>query len=206
MPNEILQAAQGVADALAPTLQAPAARWRWAEVESVESDGTLTVSMSGVSVSDIRAAQHVMGAKAGDRVRISRLGTEALADAVAATHAEVERDDMAYASGLASGVGSAPVRRAGAVAVLTLAGVRLASNLSSGSSVVIGTVPAGYRPAGNIYAPIMVGSNSSNYRNIFVMVTYVGDSNAGRVTLYNNSGAQLANTVVLNASTCYIIG
>lgn len=77
--------AQAIADALAPTPQAPAARWRWGTVVSVGSGGTMNVSIGGATVAGIRCAQHVVGANVGDRVRVLYCGTEAMVDAVRAS-------------------------------------------------------------------------------------------------------------------------
>lgn len=77
--------AQAIADALAPTQQAPAARWRWGTVVSVGSGGTMNVSIGGSTVAGIRCAQHVMGAQVGDRVRVLYCGTECMVDAVRAS-------------------------------------------------------------------------------------------------------------------------
>lgn len=85
MADLVSQSAQAIADALAPTPQAPAARWRWGTVVSVNADGTMNVSIGGATVPGIRCAQHVMGAQVGDRVRVMYCGTEAIVDAVRAT-------------------------------------------------------------------------------------------------------------------------
>ena len=87
MANLVEQSAQMIADALAPSPSIPGARWRWGTVESVGVDGTMTVSIGGATVPGIRAAQHVMGAQVGDRVRVLYCGTEAMVDAVRASSA-----------------------------------------------------------------------------------------------------------------------
>lgn len=87
MADLVNASAQAIADALAPTPQAPAARWRWGSVVSVNADGTMNVSIGGATVPSIRCAQHVMGAQVGDRVRVLYLGTEAMVDAVRASSA-----------------------------------------------------------------------------------------------------------------------
>ena len=84
MADLVNASAQAIADALAPSPQAPAARWRWGTVVSVNADGTMNVSIGGATVPSIRCAQHVMGAQAGDRVRVLYLGTEAMVDAIRA--------------------------------------------------------------------------------------------------------------------------
>lgn len=87
MADLVNASAQAIADALAPTPQAPAARWRWGSVVSVNADGTMNVSIGGATVPSIRCAQHVMGAQVGDRVRVLYCGTEAMVDAVRASSA-----------------------------------------------------------------------------------------------------------------------
>lgn len=82
MPNPIDQSAQAIADALAPSANAPSARWRWGTVKSVGSNGTMNVEIGGATVPGVRCAQHVMGAQVGDRVRVMYCGTEAIVDAV----------------------------------------------------------------------------------------------------------------------------
>lgn len=85
MADLVNASAQAIADALAPSPQAPAARWRWGSVVSVNADGTMNVSIGGATVPSIRCAQHVMGAQVGDRVRVLYCGTECMVDAVRAT-------------------------------------------------------------------------------------------------------------------------
>lgn len=80
----IEQSAQSIADALAPTASAPAARWRWGTVAAVGAYGTIDVIVGGATLTGIRAAQHVMGAGVGDRCRVMFCGTEAMVDAVRA--------------------------------------------------------------------------------------------------------------------------
>lgn len=87
MADLVSASAQAIADALAPSPQAPAARWRWGSVVSVSNSGTMNVSIGGATVPGIRCAQHVMGAQVGDRVRVMYCGTEAIVDAVRATGA-----------------------------------------------------------------------------------------------------------------------
>ena len=87
MADLVSASAQAIADALAPSPQAPAARWRWGTVVSVNADGTMNVSIGGATVPSIRCAQHVMGAQAGDRVRVLYCGTECMVDAVRASSA-----------------------------------------------------------------------------------------------------------------------
>lgn len=85
MADLVNASAQAIADALAPSPHAPAARWRWGSVVSVNADGTMNVSIGGATVPSVRCAQHVMGAQVGDRVRVLYCGTECMVDAVRAT-------------------------------------------------------------------------------------------------------------------------
>lgn len=85
MADLVNASAQAIADALAPSPQAPAARWRWGSVVSVNAGGTMNVSIGGATVPSIRCAQHVMGAQVGDRVRVLYCGTECMVDAVRAS-------------------------------------------------------------------------------------------------------------------------
>lgn len=91
--------AQAIADALAPTQQAPSARWRWGTVVSVANDGTMNVSIGGSTVAGVRCAQHVMGAQVGDRVRVLYCGTECMVDAVRATSGKARKIGGASVTG-----------------------------------------------------------------------------------------------------------
>lgn len=84
----IEQSAQNIADALAPSAQSPAVKWRWGTVEAVGEQGTMDVAVGGSTLYGIRASRHCMSAKVGDRVRVSYYGTEALVDAIRATESE----------------------------------------------------------------------------------------------------------------------
>ena len=84
----IEQSAQSIADALAPSAQSPAVKWRWGTVEAVGEQGTMDVAVGGSTLLGIRASRHCMSAKVGDRVRVSYYGTEALVDAIRATEAQ----------------------------------------------------------------------------------------------------------------------
>lgn len=100
MPSLIDQSAQAIADALAPSPQAPSARWRWGTVVSVSNSGTMNVSIGGATVPGIRAAQHVMGAQVGDRVRVLYCGTECMVDAIRATDSEPHIDAQEWLAAL----------------------------------------------------------------------------------------------------------
>ena len=85
MPSDVELSAMDIAEALAPSPQSSAARWRWGTVRAVNDNGTMNVLIGGAMVVGLRAAQHVMGAQVGDRVRVLYLGAEAMVDAVRAT-------------------------------------------------------------------------------------------------------------------------
>lgn len=85
MPSDVELSAMDIAEALAPSPQPTAARWRWGTLRAVNDDGTMNVLIGGAMVVGLRAAQHVMGAQVGDRVRVLYLGTEAMVDAVRAS-------------------------------------------------------------------------------------------------------------------------
>ena len=100
MADLVNASAQAIADALAPSPQAPSARWRWGTVVSVGNDGTMNVSIGGATVAGIRCAQHVMGAQVGDRVRVLYCGTEAIVDAIRATDSEPHIDAQEWLDAL----------------------------------------------------------------------------------------------------------
>lgn len=100
MANLVDASAQAIADALAPSPQAPSARWRWGTVVSVSNTGTMNVSIGGATVAGIRCAQHVMGAQVGDRVRVLYCGTEAMVDAIRATDSEPHIDAQEWLDAL----------------------------------------------------------------------------------------------------------
>ena len=137
--------------------------------------------------------------------KISFSGTGAQAAWLAALGLTVEQSNMTYARGLNSSYGSAPVRKYGSFGILKLNSVRLASQLASGGSVVIGTLPTGYVPVGSVDMHINIESNSSNYRNNYIIIEYSGSTNPGRVTLYNRSGYAIPNTVTFSCTCPFFI-
>ena len=100
MADLVNASAQAIADALAPSPQAPAARWRWGSVVSVNADGTMNVSIGGATVPSVRCAQHVMGAQVGDRVRVLYCGTECMVDAIRAADSEPHIDAQEWLAAL----------------------------------------------------------------------------------------------------------
>lgn len=98
----------------------------------------------------------------------------------------------------ASSIGVNSVRKYGNVVSVTLAEIKLASSLSSGStSGTIATVPTGYRPASNIYAAIgSTGAHGGSYARI---------TTAGVVTIRNSSGSSIATSAQLCFTVSYVI-
>lgn len=90
------------------------------------------------------------------------------------------------------------VRRYGKVVQVTLAGIKLASALSTGStSGTVATVPSGYRPTTNVYAAIgSTGAHGGSYARI---------TDAGVVTIRNSSGTSIATSAELCLTITYII-
>ena len=75
--------------------QNPPARWRWGTVESVGA-GVMQVNIGGASVPGIRCAEHVMGAKVGDRVRVAYYGPDAIVDAIRAAGGSESHSPLAF--------------------------------------------------------------------------------------------------------------
>lgn len=132
--------------------QNPPARWRWGTVESVGA-GVMQVSIGGASVPGIRCAEHVMGAKVGDRVRVAYYGPDAIVDAVRATSGPPEREDGTIERNTSncSSLGTSWLSAKNGVVALSLIDAKLTNALASGSNVVIATLPAGFRPRANRY-------------------------------------------------------
>lgn len=136
MPD-VRHSAEIIADAIGTPTAAPAVRWRWGTVEGVNSGGTMNVNIGGVTVPGIRAAAHAMGARTGDRVRVSYCGTDAFVDAVRATGAAVETlyDQSGWT-----------VMRYGNLVMVHAHGASCSGSTTTACSYVI---PAAYRPAYN---------------------------------------------------------
>ena len=181
MADLVNASAQAIADALAPTPQAPAARWRWGSVVSVNVDGTMNVSIGGATVPSIRCAQHVMGANVGDRVRVLYCGTEAMVDAVRASSALMSvpspsMDADTQAAWLdALGLG-APYHQYfgdwvnlhcwGHVAILTV--MKSVTLNGSWATADICTVPEQYRPSHNSYVSANLQESVNNNVTLYI--------------------------------------
>ena len=167
MADLVSASAQAIADALAPSPQAPAARWRWGSVVSVNADGTMNVSIGGATVPSIRCAQHVMGAQIGDRVRVLYCGTECMVDAVRATSAT--DTGWTYTVGTASDLESGNYVRWRAVGKWVTVQVMLRS--SAGVSTTAkneGIITDGYRPDAAVETAAYLGSSNDHIGTIWV--------------------------------------
>lgn len=98
----------------------------------------------------------------------------------------------------ASSIGVNSVRKYGNVVSVTLAEIKLASSLSSGStSGTVATVPTGYRPATNVYAAIgSTGAHGGSYARI---------ATNGVVTIRNSSGSSIATSAQLCFTLTFVI-
>lgn len=98
----------------------------------------------------------------------------------------------------ASSIGVNSVRKYGNVVSVTLAEIKLASSLSSGSTTgTVATVPTGYRPATNVYAAIgSTGAHGGSYARI---------ATNGVVTIRNSSGSSIATSAQLCFTLSYVI-
>lgn len=213
--------AQAIADALAPSPQAPSARWRWGTVVSVASDGTMNVSIGGSTVAGVRCAQHVMGAQVGDRVRVLYCGTEAMVDAVRASSAlmsvpspSMDADTQAAwldalgfeltststASSIITAASGYSITAAGfasygGIATLSLS-ITTTSALTANTTYTVGTIVSGKRPATAIAMTERVGTNTHGKVEI---------ATNGTVT-YRPTQAVSANVACVFHTATYIIG
>ena len=181
MADLVNASAQAIADALAPTPQAPAARWRWGSVVSVNADGTMNVSIGGATVPSVRCAQHVMGANVGDRVRVLYCGTECMVDAVRASSALMSvpspsMDADTQAAWLdALGLG-APYHQYfgdwvnlhcwGHIAILTV--MKSVTLNGSWATADICTVPEQYRPSHDSYVSANLQESVNNNVTLYI--------------------------------------
>lgn len=193
MPSIVTEAAQSIADALAPSPQTPYARWRWGTVEAVNSDGTMDVNIAGASIYGMRCMESAMGASAGDRVRISYLGTEAVVDGVRADRGGTTTvsDIITSASGFTCTVAS--FKTAGGVAMVDLT-FSHTSNLSANTQYTMGTLKEGYRPAIAAYGGLIM--NQSEYGNVVI-------GSAGEV--FYRPSASVSSSVPVRCGATFIL-
>lgn len=193
MPSQVADAAQFLAEILAPPQTSQNARWRWGTVVTVNSDGTMDVTVAGATLAGIRCMESAMGASAGDRVRISYLGTEAVVDGVRADRGGTTTvsDIITSASGFTCTVAS--FRTAGGIAMVDLT-FSHTSNLSAGTQYTMGTLKAGYRPKIAAYGGLIM--NQSEYGNIVL-------GSAGEV--FYRPSASVSSSVPIRCGATYIL-
>lgn len=83
----------------------------------------------------------------------------------------------------------------GVVATVAMSDIELKAALNNGSSVQLGTVPSGYRPADVVYCAVVRG-NTAQCGKMFIRITA-----AGTLTFYNYSGSQIAKNGSVGAFT-----
>ena len=190
-------AAQRIADTLAPAPQGRAALWRWGTVETVNADGTMDVDVAGTVVESLSALTSATGAEVGDRVRIDFLGADAVVAGVLASSAGIQTGAVDMSGGNATAAATL-CQRDGTTATVTMRNVSVASALASGSSVMVGIVPEGFRPpADYVYEPCV--STDAAYTSGFWVAMHAD----GKVTLFNRSGASLPTTAGLWFTATY---
>lgn len=98
----------------------------------------------------------------------------------------------------AASVGAAPCRHNGAVCTVTIVDVALKAALNSGSNVVIGTVPEGYRPLGNVYGQCIM--SVAGYGNVWCRILTNGE-----LRISNFSGKQITTSQTITLTLTYVI-
>ena len=171
----IEQSAQSIADALAPTAQSPAVKWRWGTVEAVGEHGTMDVAVGGSTLYGIRASRHCMSAKVGDRVRVSYYGTEALVDAIRATESEQPylqfREVASESQSIASGaIGDYDIE-APLIDGYTLRGAIQTWPTGSGSVIL----SASYRSSTDNHMHVRARANVASNAAVHMLLMYVRD-------------------------------
>lgn len=171
----IEQSAQSIADALAPSAQSPAVKWRWGTVEAVGEHGTMDVAVGGSTLYGIRASRHCMSAKVGDRVRVSYYGTEALVDAIRATESEQPylqfREVASESQSIASGaIGDYDIE-APLIDGYTLRGAIQTWPTGSGSVIL----SASYRSSTDNHMHVRARANVASNAAVHMLLMYVRD-------------------------------
>lgn len=191
--DDVQDAARRIASALAPTKSAPAARWRWGTVDAVNSDGTADVVIAGTTVEGIGVLASAMGAAVGDRVRVDYLGTEAVVAGVLATGAADIKWSITWdTTKVTPNRDGFDIWRSGKCCTVGVVDLSLVSSLASGSNLVIGTVPSGWRPPKYCY----VHSITSG---VWIRVT-----TGGEVRVSNRTGAALAAGTKVTFTLSYV--
>ena len=171
----IEQSAQSIADALAPSAQSPAVKWRWGTVDAVGEHGTMDVAVGGSTLYGIRASRHCMSAKVGDRVRVSYYGTEALVDAIRATESEQPylqfREVASESQSIASGaIGDYDIE-APLIDGYTLRGAIQTWPTGSGSVIL----SASYRSSTDNHMHVRARANVASNAAVHMLLMYVRD-------------------------------
>lgn len=95
--------------------------------------------------------------------------------------------------------GTHSCRRSNNVATINARGLKVSSSLASGSSVAIGTVPSGYRPAEYVHATVNTTTVANSW-GLFVVI-----SSSGTITLYNEASVALPTSASLYFTATYVM-
>lgn len=197
MPSQVDAAAAAIASALAPQPPSRYVRWRWGTVGAVNNDGTMNVTVDGVSLGSLNCAVHVMDAKVGDRVRVAYYGTGALVDAVLATSNVTLYSSIAWSGATPNADTFDCWYHANAVTV-SVVDVKLTSSLSSGSNRVVGQLPSSMPyPAKSVYVQAVMAAGYAN--------TWIKIDSDGSIRVSNRSGASLSTSTAITFSFTYFI-
>lgn len=172
----IEQAAAAIADSMAPGAPTRAARWRWATVTANNGDGTLDVTVAGATIT-VKAGAECRAASAGDRVRVTYLGTDVVADVLMA-----DLPAAAETTQTLTGTGTNYFHAHGTTATLMSAGT---SPSAQWGSATVCTIPEGWRPWTPLYFPCVKDG-------AVVSDTYLIVATDGTVTIQNAGGTQAA--------------
>lgn len=174
MHSQVSDAAQLIADALAPSPPLPSMRWRWGTVTAVNSDGTMDVDAAGSAMDDVPALASAMGAAVGDRVRVDYLGTSAVVVGVLATGAAVETlyDQSGWT-----------VMRCGNIVIVQAHGASCSGSTTTACSYVI---PAAYRPAYNA-SSLIASTGTGVFSRLYVNASTGAISTASVGTTSTNT-------------------
>lgn len=97
------------------------------------------------------------------------------------------------------------LRKNGGMGLFTLVDVKLKSPLAAGSTVVIGRLPEGFRPAGDEFMQCCI-ANGTAYHNIWTKVVWASDASVGgNVEIRNRSGASFPANVAFSVTVPLLI-
>ena len=173
----IIDSADAIAQATARPNRTPAVRWRWATVTANNGDGTLDVEIDGGTVAGVTASAECRAASAGDRVRVTYLATDAVADVLLG-----DLPAAAETTQTLSGTGTNYFHAHGTTATLMSAGT---SPSAQWGSATVCTIPEGWRPWTPLYFPCVKDG-------AIVSDTYLIIATDGTVTIQNAGGTQAA--------------